>query len=144
MFFFSSLRSSNSCPDIYRNAISGGGAKAKVLTALAEDSNECSSRCSNSCDSCLHSLVDHLPMAGLASWKKFCNAPFVLFLVSNFILYAFYDIMYTFMPDYAVGDLKVNISHCSNPEIRIRKKLQERSEAAVRMPLERASKRAPT
>jgi len=101
-----SLRSSNSCPDIYRNAIPGGGAKAKVLTALAEDSNECSSRCSNSCDSCLHSLVDHLPMAGLASWKKFCNAPFVLFLVSNFILYAFYDIMYTFMPDYAVGDLK--------------------------------------
>ena len=92
MFFFSSLRSSNSCPDIYRNAISGGGAKAKVLTALAEDSNECSSRCSNSCDSCLHSLVDHLPMAGLASWKKFCNAPFVLFLVSNFILYAFNDI----------------------------------------------------
>ena len=32
----------------------------------------------------------------------------------------------------------------SNPELRIRKKLQEKSEGAVRTPLERASKRAPT
>ena len=50
-----------------------------------------------------------MPATGLASWSKFCNLPFVLFLISNFILYAFYDIMYTFMPDYAVGDLKVTL-----------------------------------
>ena len=35
-------------------------------------------------------------------------------------------------------------THCSNPEFRIRKKLQEKSEAAIRTPLQRASKRAPT
>ena len=35
-------------------------------------------------------------------------------------------------------------SHCSNQEVRIQTKLQEKSEAAMRAPLQRASKRAPT
>ena len=34
--------------------------------------------------------------------------------------------------------------HCSNPEVRIRKKMQPRFEAAVRTLMKRASKRAPT
>ena len=34
--------------------------------------------------------------------------------------------------------------HCSNREVRVRKKLQEKFEAAIRTPLQRASKRAPT
>ena len=33
-------------------------------------------------------------------------------------------------------------AHCSNPEVRIRKKLQEKSEATMKMPLQRASKQA--
>ena len=40
--------------------------------------------------------------------------------------------------------LTICCTHCSNPEVRIRKKLQEKSEAVLRTPLERASKRAPT
>ena len=33
---------------------------------------------------------------------------------------------------------------CSNPEVRIRKKMQPKFETAVRTPMKRASKRAPT
>ena len=35
-------------------------------------------------------------------------------------------------------------AHCSNPEVRIRKKMQPKFEAAVRTLMKRASKRAPT
>ena len=40
--------------------------------------------------------------------------------------------------------LRFGHPHFSNPEIRIRKELQEKCSAAVVTPLERASKRAPT
>jgi len=98
-----SLRSSNSCPDIYRNAIPsrGSGGGTKTAAADLEDEDSYSSRCLSRFDSF------RLPIwREVASWKKFCNLSFVLFLASNFILYAFYDIMYTFLPDYAAGDLK--------------------------------------
>ena len=38
----------------------------------------------------------------------------------------------------------VGFTHCLNPGVRIRKKLQEKSEAAMRTPMKRASKQAPT
>ena len=37
-----------------------------------------------------------------------------------------------------------SIAHCSNPEVGKQKKLQEKSEAAMRTPLQRASKCTPT
>ena len=39
---------------------------------------------------------------------------------------------------------KGHFAHCSNPEVRIRKKMQPEFEAAVRTPMKRASKWAPT
>ena len=39
---------------------------------------------------------------------------------------------------------KGHFAHCSNPEVRIRKKMQPKFEAAVRTPMKRASKWAPT
>ena len=38
----------------------------------------------------------------------------------------------------------LNLAHCSNPEVRIRKKLKEKSEADMRTPMKRASKQATT
>ena len=38
----------------------------------------------------------------------------------------------------------VSFTHCSNPEVRIRKKMQPKLETAVRTPMKRVLKRAPT
>jgi len=124
-----SLRASSSCPDIYRNAISGNRKGRGQSDLLDTDGEGMTAVCDSGChpvdSGCLSStkaagccaaavaVLEHLPCltvsngsGGIRSWSKFCNIGFILFLLSNFVLYAFYDIMYTFLPDYAVGDLK--------------------------------------
>ena len=43
-------------------------------------------------------------------WKKFMDWPYLIFALSNFILYAWYDVMYVYLYNYAETDLKINPS----------------------------------
>ena len=40
-------------------------------------------------------------------WKKFMDWPYIIFALSNFILYAWYDVMYVYLYNYAETDLKI-------------------------------------
>ena len=69
------------------------------------DSGCLSSTKAAGCCAAAVAVLEHLPCltvsngsGGIRSWSKFCNIGFILFLLSNFVLYAFYDIMYTFLP----------------------------------------------
>eukprot|EP00095_Tigriopus_kingsejongensis_P011825 snap_masked-scaffold1818_size27096-processed-gene-0.5 protein:Tk11825 transcript:snap_masked-scaffold1818_size27096-processed-gene-0.5-mRNA-1 annotation:"PREDICTED: uncharacterized protein LOC100881530" len=81
------LRAS-SCPDIYRNS----------MTSIAQVDDE--------------DPMVVLFFKGLKSFLLECcqwnffNPPFVVFCLSNFILYAWYDVMYVYLVDYAEQDLK--------------------------------------
>jgi MFS family permease len=50
-------------------------------------------------------------LAGLCDcfkvWKKFMDWPYLIFALSNFILYAWYDVMYVYLYNYAETDLKL-------------------------------------
>jgi MFS family permease len=80
------LRAS-SCPDIYRNSM------MTIPTGIeVEDETGCQKFTSlfNFC------LV----------WKQFMNPTYIIFALSNFILYAWYDVMYVYLYNYAEINLK--------------------------------------
>lgn len=80
------LRAS-SCPDIYRNSM--------TTIANIEDLSEDTfcQRVSSVFDCCV-------------VWKQFMNPAYIVFAFSNFILYAWYDVMYVYLYNYAEIDLK--------------------------------------
>ena len=80
------LRAS-SCPDIYRNS----------MTTIAQEEEE------ELCCSCLNGMKDFL--FDCCQWNFF-NTRFVIFCLSNFILYAWYDVMYMYLVDY--GELELH------------------------------------
>ena len=49
------------------------------------------------------------PISYCCGWHKFINPSYVFFCLSNFILYAWYDVMYVYLVDYSEKDL-VSIS----------------------------------
>ena len=85
------LRAS-SCPDIYRNSIT-----TIAFNADFEDEN-CCQRSSNGLLNCFK------------EWKEFINPAYLVFALSNFILYAWYDVMYVYLYNYAEMDLKFTSS----------------------------------
>jgi hypothetical protein len=45
------------------------------------------------------------PISCCCGWNKFINSSYVFFALSNFILYAWYDVMYVYLVDYTEKDL---------------------------------------
>ena len=45
------------------------------------------------------------PISCCCGWHKFINPSYVFFCLSNFILYAWYDVMYVYLVDYTEKDL---------------------------------------
>jgi hypothetical protein len=45
------------------------------------------------------------PISYCCGWHKFINPSYVFFCLSNFILYAWYDVMYVYLVDYSEKDL---------------------------------------
>jgi len=84
------LRAS-SCPDIYRNS----------MTTIA--ATEVESDTFYQSKEFLSGLCDCFKV-----WKKFMDWPYLIFALSNFILYAWYDVMYVYLYNYAETDLKIN------------------------------------
>ena len=80
------LRAS-SCPDIYRNSM--------TTIALGEDEAE---------NCCQRSNTGFLNCC--KEWKQFMDPAYLIFALSNFILYAWYDVMYVYLYNYAEIDLK--------------------------------------
>ena len=86
------LRACNSCPDIYQNAM--------IVHPSEEESGV------ERCGSWVKDNFFKYCFCISCGWKKFLDISFTLFLISNFILYAWYDIMYTYLPDYAEKTLQ--------------------------------------
>ena len=84
------LRAS-SCPDIYRNSIT-------TIAFNADEDQNCCQRSSNGLLNCFK------------EWKEFINPAYLVFALSNFILYAWYDVMYVYLYNYAEMDLKFSSS----------------------------------
>ena len=80
------LRAS-SCPDIYRNS----------MTTIAQEEEE-----GTIWLTCLQGIKQFF--SDCCQWNFF-NPSFLVFCVSNFILYAWYDVMYVYLVDYAEQDL---------------------------------------
>lgn len=77
------LRAS-SCPDIYRNSM--------TTIAIEEETSS--------------GILSKLsPFSCCCGWSKFINPSYVFFALSNFILYAWYDVMYVYLVDYTEKDL---------------------------------------
>ncbi len=45
------------------------------------------------------------PVSYCCGWHKFINPSYAFFCLSNFILYAWYDVMYVYLVDYSEKDL---------------------------------------
>lgn len=75
------LRAS-SCPDIYRNS----------MTTIASDSG-----------TTLHQMVSEFKklFKDILDFSYFRDIRFLLFAISNFILYTWYDVVYVYLPDFA-------------------------------------------
>ncbi|XP_045478236.1 monocarboxylate transporter 12-like [Harmonia axyridis] len=86
------LRAS-SCPDIYRNS----------MTTLSKEKNQWFSALWDLWDL----LVDIIDISHLADPK------FLVFALSNFLLYTWYDVPYVYMTDYATNNLKVTSENAS-------------------------------
>jgi len=99
------LRACNSCPDIYRNSVIN-------IPKETEEEEDMMTSSINSHRMAVTSSVKSFflkycfCLESLAVWRKFLDLSFSLFLLSNFILYAWYDVMYTFLPDYAEKTLQ--------------------------------------
>ena len=79
------LRAS-SCPDIYKNSMT------TIASMSEEDENECMPSS--------WSVLDCV-----RRWHTFMNPAYLIFALSNFILYAWYDVMYVYLYNYAEKDL---------------------------------------
>jgi hypothetical protein len=76
------LRAS-SCPDIYRNS----------MTTIASDSVSTAHQMFTEFKKLFKDILD---------FSYFLDIRFLLFAISNFILYTWYDVVYVYLPDYAV------------------------------------------
>lgn len=76
------LRAS-SCPDIYRNS----------MTTIASDGA-----------STVHQMVSEFKrlFKDILDFSYFLDSRFLLFAISNFILYTWYDVVYVYLPDWAI------------------------------------------
>lgn len=76
------LRAS-SCPDIYRNS----------MTTIASDSRSTAQQLFSEFKKLFKDILD---------FSYFLDSQFLLFAISNFILYTWYDVVYVYMPDFAL------------------------------------------
>lgn len=83
----------SSCPDIYRNSMT---TIAKEKSAWHQNFTEFKKL-----------FVDIL------DFSYFTDIRFLLFAISNFILYTWYDLIYVYLPDYAIDMLKIDETNAS-------------------------------
>jgi hypothetical protein len=86
------LRAS-SCPDIYRNS----------MTTIAKEKSAWSQTLSE-----FKKLV-----VDILDFSYFADINFLLFSISNLILYTWYDLVYVYLPDYAIETVKIDETDAS-------------------------------